>query len=127
MTGISNYNPFVLKYVFWYKSSKWRDYIYDTLIDILDENTIERTVKNRHEFSILLKGGTFIRFIPALECIRGIRTDVSFVEEDFVYNTKGSLKFIEEVIRVVTQNPKSVYVVDEIEDVLHKPWRRIFY
>ena len=58
-----------------YSTVQWAEYVFKQILDIIPQDDLRLIKKNKHEMSIILKGGTYITFIFINNNFRGKKFD----------------------------------------------------
>lgn len=82
-------NPFVQRIGMWYTEWSHAERVFDYMYQwYINDDNISRIVKNNREMFITFRDGSWIRFFPANEFIRGLRCSDSYlidnITPDFV-------------------------------------------
>lgn len=110
-------NPFAQRIGIYYVDLDWAMYMAKTIVEDSGD-AVERSACGKNDMFIQFKDGTYIRFCPMSECMRGQRFTKAYIQSKCL-DLEKSREFILQVIYpclTLGQKPEC-YIIHEYEDL----------
>lgn len=112
-----NMNPFAQRIGIYYVDLDWATYMTKTIVEDSGD-AIERSACGKNDMFIQFKDGTYIRFCPISESVRGQRFTKAYIQDKCLDLNKAKDFIFQRIYPCLTisQDPKC-YIIHEYEDL----------